>query len=659
MSLVLTGKRVRSNELRALSDVSRMSGRTRWIVLVLIHIVLVAVSFWASFAVRLDFDIGRIPSDIFWQSLPVLLAVRLASLAGFRLFRGMWRYVAIPDLVQILKATMVSSIAFVILQIWLFGLVGFPRSVFLIDFAGNILLLSGIRLAVRILRERSMAGSYPEANGGRLLIIGAGDAGASLCSQAFSTTNFQYEPVAFADDDHSKIGQTIIGVPVAGRISEIASLVRRYDVDIAVIAIPSASSSRKRAIVEICREAGVECKILPATSDLVDGSVSISEIREVDIVDLLGRPQANLDIDLIRDSIRGKKVMVTGAAGSVGSELVRQIAALEPSLLVLVDRAENQLVYFEAEIKPFILPGTDLIVRIVDVNDQPALLRLMKGCYPDTVFHAAAHKHVNLMEDAPSQAIANNVGGTLSVARCAIEVGTENFLLISTDKAVNPTSVMGATKRFAELVIRELNRTSSTKFIAVRFGNVLGSNASVVPIFRRQIENGGPVTVTDPDVERYFMSGSEAVGLILQASAFGDGGEVFILEMGEPIKIVTLAETLITLSGLTPGDDIEIVYTGLKSGEKLSEELSFSGEDVTDTGLDKLWVLNDAQSELGMVAKAERLLADLPELGEIAARNRIAEALPGYSPAPTPDLMELDSSDAATSQTQIQGLGDS
>jgi len=630
-----------------------MRGRTRWIVLVLLHLILVVVSFWASFAIRLDFDIDRIPRDIFWQSLPVLLAVRFASLAGFRLFRGMWRYVAIPDLVQILKATLVGSIAFVILQIWLFGLVGFPRSVFLIDFAGNIFLLSGIRLAVRILRERSMVGAYPEAGGGRLLIIGAGDAGASLCSQAFTTTNFQYKPVVFADDDPSKIGQTIIGVPVAGRISEIASLVSRYDVDIAVIAIPSASSSRKRAIVEICGEAGVECKILPATSDLVDGSVSISEIREVEILDLLGRPQANLNVDLIRDSIQDKKVMVTGAAGSVGSELVRQIAALEPSLLVLVDRAENQLVYFEAEIKPFILPTTKLTVRIVDVNDQPALLRLMKECYPDTVFHAAAHKHVNLMEDAPSQAIANNVGGTLSAARCAIDVGAENFLLISTDKAVNPTSVMGATKRFAELVIRELNRTSETRFTAVRFGNVLNSNASVVPIFRRQIANGGPVTVTDPDVERYFMSGSEAVGLILQAAAIGEGGEVFILEMGDPIKIVTLAETLITLSGLTLGDDIEIEYIGLKPGEKLREELSFSGEDVTDTGLDKLWVLNDTQSALGMVAKAERLLADLPELGEIAARNRIEEVVSGYRPGFTSDLIERKSPNDATKQTQV------
>ena len=499
----------------------RLSRRTRRLVLVLLHLALVTASFWAAFAIRFDFDFDRIPTHKFWESLPILLAVRLASLAGFRLFRGMWRYVAIPDLLQILKATIVSTAAFIFLQWWLFGFYGFPRSVILIDFAGNILVLSGIRLAVRIIREWSMGGIRSGVEGERLLIIGAGDAGASLCSQAFSTSAFHYTPVVFADDDQGKIGQTIIGVPVAGRISDIPSLVRRYSVDIAVIAIPAASSSRKRAIVEICREAGVECKILPATSDLVDGSVSISEIREVDIVDLLGRPQAELDVDLIRDSIKGKKVMVTGAAGSVGGELVRQIAALEPSLLVLVDRAENQLVYFESEIRPVLVPGTELIVRIVDVNDRPALLRLMKESYPDSVFHAAAHKHVNLMEDAPSQAISNNVGGTLSVAKCAIEVGADNFLLISTDKAVNPSSVMGATKRLAELAIRELNPTSSTRMIAVRFGNVLGSNASVVPIFRRQIENGGPVTVTDPGVERYFMSGTEAVGLILQAAAVG------------------------------------------------------------------------------------------------------------------------------------------
>ncbi|MBT5319181.1 MAG: polysaccharide biosynthesis protein, partial [Chloroflexi bacterium] len=576
--------------------------------LVALHAVLVTVSFWAAFAIRLDFDIDQIPTDLFWESLPVLLAIRLASLAGFRLFRGMWRYVAIPDLVQIFKATLISSIAFLVLQWWLFGFVGFPRSVILIDFAGNLFLLSGVRLLVRIGRERYIGGLTGGIPGGRLLIIGAGDAGAALCSQAFSTNAFQYLPVAFADDDRNKVGQTIIGVPVAGQITDIPDIVRSYGVDIAVIAIPSASSTRKRAIVEMCREAGVECKILPATADLVDGTVSISEIREVDIIDLLGRPQAELDVNLIRSSIEGKKVMVTGAAGSVGSELARQIAALEPGLLVLVDRAENPLVFLESELESSLTPKTDLLVRIVDVNDEPALLRFMKECRPETVFHAAAHKHVNLMEDAPSQAIANNIGGTLAAARSAAEVGADNFLLISTDKAVNPTSVMGATKRVAELVIRELNRTSSTRFIAVRFGNVLGSNASVVPIFKRQIERGGPVTVTDPDVERYFMSGTEAVGLILQAAAVGKGGEVFILEMGEPVKIVTLAETLITLSGLTPGEDIEIVYTGLKPGEKMTEVLSFSGEDVTDTGLEKLWVLNDSTNESGVIETVERLL---------------------------------------------------
>ena len=626
--------------------------------LVVFHAVLVTVSFWAAFAIRLDFDIDKIPTDLFWESLPVLLAVRLASLAGFRLFRGMWRYVAIPDLVQIFKATLISSIAFLFLQWWLFGFVGFPRSVLLIDFAGNLFLLAGVRLGVRIIRERSMSGLTGGVERGRLLIIGAGDTGASLCSQAFSTNAFQYTPVAFADDDRRKSGQTIIGVPVAGQISDIPALVRTYGVDIAVIAIPSASSSRKRAIVELCRVAGVDCKILPATSDLVDGTVSISQIREVEIVDLLGRPQAELDVNLIRDSIKGKKVMVTGAAGSVGSELARQITALDPSLLVLVDRAENQLVYFEGEIKPSIGDDTDLVVRIVDINDTPALLRLMKECRPDTVFHAAAHKHVNLMEDAPSQAIANNVGGTLSVARCAIEVGADNFLLISTDKAVNPTSVMGATKRLAELVIRELNKTSPTRFIAVRFGNVLGSNASVVPIFQRQIELGGPVTVTDPNVERYFMSGTEAVSLILQAAAVGKGGEVYILEMGDPVKIVTLAETLITLSGLTPGDDIEIVYTGLKPGEKMSEVLNFSGEDVTETGLEKLWVLVDSvnsREDAGMVEAVETLLDSLSELEEATARSRISDLVPGYEPAATNGSDRPDPIDAPVTRSQVSG----
>ena len=611
------------------------SVRARRLILVAFHTVLLTVSFWAAFAIRLDFDVDKIPTDLFWQSLPVLLAVRLASLAGFRLFRGMWRYVAIPDLVQILKATLISSIAFLFLQWWLFGFVGFPRSVLLIDFAGNLFLLSGVRLAVRMVRERSMNGVADGANRGRLLIIGAGDAGASLCSQAFSTNTFHYTPVAFADDDRRKRGQTIIGIPVAGEISDIPTVVRTYGIDIAVIAIPSASSARKRAIVELCQAAGVDCKILPATSDLVDGTVSISEIREVEIIDLLGRPQAELDVSLIRASIEGKKVMVTGAAGSVGSELARQIAVLDPSLLILVDRAENQLVYFEAEINSLVSSKTELMVRLIDINDTPSLLRLMRACSPETIFHAAAHKHVNLMEDVPTQAIVNNVGGTLSVAKCAIDVGADNFLLISTDKAVNPTSVMGATKRVAELVVRELNQMGSTRFITVRFGNVLGSNASVVPLFQRQIEQGGPVTGTDPNVERYFMSGTEAVSLILQAAALGKGGEVYILEMGDPVKIITLAETLISLSGLTPGEDIEIVYTGLRPGEKMSETLNFSEENVTETGLEKLWMLVDSEDTSGTIERVKGLLRSLPELEESEVRDRISELLPDYEPAGT------------------------
>ncbi len=614
----------------SLMRVDRLNGKARKTAVVLLHAALVVASFYASFALRLDLDLGRIPVDTIQRSLPFLLAARLLSLAYFRLFRGVWRYVAIPDLVQIVKATTVSSVVFAGVQIAFFGLDEFPRSVFLIDWAGNIFLLSGVRLAVRVLRERSRAGVATHGIDGRLLIVGAGDAGASLCAQALTTGSFRYTPVAFADVDPEKVGQTIQGVPIVGRPDEIPAIVRELRVDMAVIAVPSASPSEKRRIIEICREAGVPCKILPATSDLVDGSISVSEIREVDVTDLLGRPQAELDRERIRESIRDRVVLVTGAAGSVGSELARQISGLRPHHLVLADFAENPLVFTDADIRASLPAGTELTARVVDVTNEPGLMRLMREFRPDTVFHAAAHKHVHLMEAAPAEAVKNNVGGTLVAARCAMETGAHNFVLVSTDKAVNPTSVMGATKRIAELLVREIGEDSPTRFVAVRFGNVLGSNASVVPIFERQIRAGGPVTVTHPDATRYFMSTPEAAALILQAAAVGRGGEVFVLDMGEPIKITTLAETLITLSGLTPGEDIEITFTGLRPGEKLSEELNFKGEEFERTGHQKLLVLRQNGHPGGIVQGVERLLSELPALDGDAVKRRIAVLVPEY-----------------------------
>ena len=551
-------------------------------------------SYVVSFILRLDLDVSEVPFDLVLKTLPLLIVVRMGALAIFRLYGGLWGYVSVLGLFQIIKATTVSSLAFAALEIAIFGLEDFPRSVFVLDWIGSIFVLSGVRLFVRLVREqfwpiRGRVRSYR-----RLLIVGAGDAGAELCKQTLSGRAFRFNPVAFVDDDPNKVGASILGVPIAGRYKDIPRVLNEYSVDTAVIAMPSMSLLDRRSVVEVCQQAGVPFKILPATSDLLDDVVNITRIRDVDPVDLLGRSPARLDRAAIQSFIRGKRILVTGAAGSVGSELARQIGGLQPELLLLVDHSENPLLFVEAELRAT-FRDILVIAQISDITDEEEIRGLMAEHRPQILFHAAAHKHVPFMERTPGEAVKNNVGGTYVVAKCAQEVGMETFLLVSTDKAVNPSSVMGATKRLTELIAQELNAKGSTRFMSVRFGNVLGSNASVVPIFKQQVANGGPVTVTHPSAERYFMSVSEAAGLILQAGSVGTGGETFVLDMSEPIRIVALAETLITLSGLKPYEDIDIVFTGLRPGEKLSEELHFDGEEIQPTRHEKLLVLKNVR----------------------------------------------------------------
>lgn len=602
----------------------------RKVVVLLLQLALVVVSYALSFFLRLDMDIGEVPTDLILKTLPLLVLLRLSTLVLFHLYQGLWRYVGMVDLVQIIKATTVSSLLFVGLEIAIFGLEGFPRSVFLIDWAGNIFLLGGIRLCVRMVRERFHPMRDRADPRQRMLIVGAGDAAASLCKQAQTSPTFGFKPVAFVDDDPRKTGNTILGVPVAGRCKDIARIAAEYRIDSAVIAIPSATSAQMRSLVEVCRRAELPFKVLPATSAILDGTVSINRIREVDPVDLLGRPPAKLDHSVIQGSIRGKRILITGAGGSVGSELTRQIVGLGPELLVLIDHAENSLFFLEAEIREQ-SPEVSVIARIADVTDQGGIARVMQEYRPHTVFHAAAHKHVPLMEHTPAEAVRNNVGGTYTVARCAQAAGVETFLMVSTDKAVNPTSVMGATKRLAEILMREMADSGSTRFVSVRFGNVLGSNGSVVPIFKQQITRGGPITVTHPDARRYFMSISEAAGLILQAAAVGTGSEIFVLDMGEPVRIVTLAETMISLSGLKPYEDVDIVFIGLRPGEKLSEDLHVEGETLRPTEYEKLLVLK-AEDTTGVLAVTEELLRVLPTLEPEEMKARLKDLVPEYQP---------------------------
>lgn len=603
--------------------------------LVFLDGLLVAASFYTSFVLRYDLDPARVPTEILVRSLPLVVVIRVAAFAWFRLFRGVWRYVAIPDLLQVIKAATASSIVFVAIQWLAFGFESFPRSVFFLDWAGTIMLLSGARLTVRLFYERFPAPVERRSNA-NLLIIGDGDAAASLCAQAQRTRTFPYTPVGFIGDSQ-RVGSTIQGVPVLGSLANIRPIVRDHNVQLAVIASPDTSPAERRDIVRQCRRINLTCKILPRTSDLLAGTVSVSEIRDVEVTDLLGRPQARLDTELIRGWIRGKTVLVTGAAGSVGSELSLQIARLGPRNLVLVDVAENPLVFVDAELRAVSRDG-QIHARVADVTDEVGLKRLMDEFKPQLVFHAAAHKHVHLMEAAPAEAVRNNIGGTLAVARSASETGAETFVLVSTDKAVNPAGVMGATKRICELLVREFNTLGHTRYVSVRFGNVIGSNASVVPIFKRQIAAGGPITITDPDAARYFMSVTEAASLILEAGALGQNGEIFVLDMGEPLKIQTLAETLVSLSGLSPGKDIEFAYTGLRPGEKLVEDINFEGEEYERTACDKLLVWKGGDQRRGSIVDAvEGLLADLRFLEPEQIKKRLADILPEYRPTTPAD----------------------
>ena len=561
-----------------------------------VQAVLPAISLYIALLLRLDLDESRISYSAFVSWGSILVTLRVVALVYFKAHTGLWRYVSVPDLISVVKATTAATIVFTAFGLLFAESLEIPRSIYLIEWGAHIFLAGGLRTVVRISRER-MKDAGDKAPKRRIVIIGAGDAGAAFCAQVKSTPEFRLDPVAILDDDPTKIGQSLIGVPVIGDIDNIPAAVERFEADLVVIAIPAATTEQRTRIVNKCRESHVEFRILPGTEELLEGNVSISKLRRVDVSDLLGRPETHLDEAALRGTFTGKTVMITGGAGTIGSELARRVIAFEPATLLLIDRAENPLVLLEYELRAQLRESgqdkIDLVARIADVTDPVSIRNIMTTYKVDVVLHAAAHKHVYLMEDAPADAVINNVGGVLNVARAARECGASTFVLVSTDKAVSPTSVMGATKRMAELAIRELGVGEGTHYAAVRFGNVLGSNGSVIPIFQQQIESGGPVTVTHPDAERYFMTAHEAAGLILTAAAIGDNQEIYLLDMGAPVSIDSLARTMIELSGMVPDKDINVEYTGLKTGEKLTEILSSSQEELGETSNEKLMLVHN------------------------------------------------------------------
>lgn len=565
------------------------------------------------------------------QWLVIDLVVTPVAFYATGLYSGIWRYASVTDLLLISKGVAARTILLISLFILLGYDRGVPRSVVLIDAMIVFGFVGGVRFLTRMQRELSQARIRKTRR--PVLIVGAGDAGEIILREMRNNQKLDYNPVGFIDDDPAKWGVRIHGVPVLGPREDIPRIAGERQVKEAVVAIPSATGSDLTEVYKYCQRAGIRTRTLPPMKNLIDGEVHLSQVRDVELEDLLGRAPVKVDLAAIGSYLREKRVVVTGGGGSIGRELARQVAEFEPELLVILDRNENNMYFVELDLRKR-FPSLALEAVVADVTDQPRMEEVFRRYRPQTVFHAAAYKHVPLMELNAVEAFKNNILGTWITAREAEAQGCERFVLISTDKAVNPVSVMGATKRVAELVVQDLN-AGSTCFVSVRFGNVLGSDGSVVPLFKKQIADGGPVTVTHPDVTRFFMTIPEAVQLVLQAGTMGRGGEIYILDMGQPIKIVDLANNLIDLSGFSPGTDIEIVFTGLRPGEKLHEELHLKREDVQATAHEKILRCREegarARDLLGRISKREFGEGNGAPLTEASVRRTLAEIVPEFS----------------------------
>ncbi|MBI2779459.1 MAG: polysaccharide biosynthesis protein [Gammaproteobacteria bacterium] len=550
-----------------------------------VHDLCMVLLAWSSaYLVRHSFSFQAVEGAAFMQMLVVVAAAQGLVLWWTGLYRGLWRFASVPDLWNILRAAVIGGLA-VSLALFLFNrLDGVPRTTLALYPLFLVFLLGAPRLIYRVWKDRSLnLSSAPECK--RVLILGAGRAGEMLARDM--RRDNECVPVGFLDDNPQLKGAKVHGMPVLGTLDQVARVVDEMGVDVVVIAIPSANNAQVRRVVELCEQASVVFRILPRMQDLVSGMVSVRDLREVAIDDLLGREPVSLDWQSISNGLAGKTVLISGAGGSIGSELCRQIARLGPASLVLFERGEFNLYSIEMELRRT-YPDLVLHACLGDVCDKVAVEYVVSKYCPEMIFHAAAYKHVPMLQSQAREGVRNNVLGTKTLALAADKYGCANFVMISTDKAVNPTNVMGASKRVAEIFCQMLDRRSSTRFITVRFGNVLGSAGSVVPLFQKQIAAGGPVTVTHPEITRYFMTIPEACQLIMQAGVIGQGGEIFVLDMGEPVKIGYLAEQMIRLSGKIPGEDVQIVYTGLRPGEKLYEELFYAQEGLTETGHDKI-----------------------------------------------------------------------
>ena len=622
-------------------DTNKMNKSGRFIIrFVAVDILIIPFSLFGAFLLRFDFSIPLEVFGLFKHYIPLLLFIKLSSFAVFGLYRGMWRYTSISDLINIIKASSMGTLLAISVFALIHGFTGFPKTVLFIDYTLCTILLCITRASVRLYfsniiqsQKAPFSVSFNNKNKRKkIIIIGAGSSSEKIIREIRDNSGMDYIVVGVVDDDKFKIGATIHGVPILGKVTQLSNLDIPFDE--IIICIPTATNEQMRTIVAICKATEKPYRTVPTFSELIDGKVSMKSVREVSMVDLLGRKEIVLDRSSISNYLYGKKVLVTGAGGSIGSELVRNCLTFDPDLLILLDQSEHNLFNIEKECQNSSHPVSFQPI-LGDIRDKTLLERVFSSFKPDVVFHAAAYKHVPMQENHPWEAILTNIQGTLNLINTAEDYNVNRFVLVSTDKAVNPTNIMGATKRIAEKLIQSKAIDSKVKYMAVRFGNVIGSSGSVIPTFQEQIRNGGPITLTDPGMERYFMSISEAAQLILQTGAMGSNGEIYILDMGNPVNIKDIAYELIRLSGLEPEKDISIEYIGSRPGEKMFEELKTKEENIIETKHEKIMMMKN-----GMGYNWNHILEEVSKVINSVKSydtSKIIYSLKGFIPEYSPD----------------------
>jgi len=611
-------------------------------------IFIIGLSLYLSYALRFDF---AIPSHYFndlGYVFIILLFSKISSFLFFKLYQGMWRFTSISDLINVLKSTFIASLFSISVILLVLGSNAVPRTVLLIDYMLTTIGIAAVRASVRIYSTKFVVGNGRNKQKNkstskiktRLLLLGAGSSGEKIIREVKENPSSTYRIVGLLDDDPSKIGTTIHRIPILGKIEDLHTISTSYDE--ILICIPTATNTQMRSIVTQCKVVRKPYRTIPTVYELIDKQISINTIREVSMADLLGRQEVNLDRSSISNYIYGKRVLVTGAGGSIGSELVKQCLGYSPDLLLLFDQSEHNLFNIDNYCKE-IRNSTGIHPILGDIRDKSMVNSVFNSFQPHVVLHAAAYKHVPMQENNPWEAVITNIQGTLNVMEACENNDVDRFVLVSTDKAVNPTNIMGATKRVSEILIQSKTKNSKVKYLGVRFGNVIGSSGSVIPTFQKQINNGGPITITDPNMKRYFMSIPEAAQLILQAGSIGENGEIYVLDMGKPVLVKEIAYELIRLSGLEPEVDISIEYIGLRPGEKMYEELMTSSESLVDTSHEKIMVLKDGVEHQWdyLLAEIDKIVKSAKSYDSNLIKNKLKEFIPEYHPSEKSQIFNL------------------